>query len=512
MTYLCLSTYKGGGMNKIVDFLIHNFSVKAIIIILLTTISYAFLINNVNLWTDEMYSMLIAKDSFSDMWKLLLTEDSKPPLYYLYLRFILLFFPEKYEIFGAHFASYILLITAQIFSLTAIRKDYGDKVCFWMIVILLLHPISLWLAFEVRTYMLTSLLLLISLVYGLRLTREPKTIDFIKFGLISILSLYSHYYAGIWLMFLYSMILALYIHDKTFSKYIKPFFITALIVGISFFPWILVFLGSQEEISKYWYVNMSFVHFSARFFTNPLQPEILQSLFFIATVLGATSFSFVILLGCFNTEILSHRLKRLFLVSILSFIFSYLLLIVLSYTIRPMVTARYLKTYALIFYMAGAVVIATLPCIKKAISTALIIAFVFTYIDIRAISFDNQYQKLKNDINSYVSRDSVILTLDNANLFCEYYLPNHKCILAVNNYGEILRKNTLINNINLYHQEINEDMYVISIYNKVSDDCIVYNSSYRVGNGIHLCKLKSDTAKQLIKDSLDLRLNKYINS
>ena len=69
----------------------------------------------------------MAKDSFSDMWELLTTEDSKPPLYYLYLKFILFLFPKKYEIFGAHFASFLLLILAQIFAFISVKKDYGDK-------------------------------------------------------------------------------------------------------------------------------------------------------------------------------------------------------------------------------------------------------------------------------------------------------------------------------------------------------------------------------------------------
>lgn len=499
-------------MNKITDFLMHNFWIKGIGIILSTAISYAFLINNLNLWSDELYSVLMANDSFSDIWELLTTEDSKPPLYYVYLKFILLFFSKNYEIFGAHFASYILLICAQIFSFIAIRKDYGDKVSLWMMLILMLHPISLWLAFEVRTYMLTSLLLLISLVYGLRLTREPKLIDFIKFGLVSVFSLYSHYYAGIWLMFLYFMILVLYIHDKTFKKYGKQFLITALLVGMSFLPWIYVFLGSQAEISKFWYVNESFVRFSVRFFTNPLQPEIYQSIFFIATVFGATSYSFTVLLGCFNTQILSHRLKRLFLISLLSFVFSYLLLVILSYAIRPMVTARYLKAFALIFYMSGAVVIANLPCIKKAIGIVLLVAFCYTYADIKAISFDMGYQNAKNDINKHMPTSNVILALDNSNLFCEYYLPHHKCILAVNEYGEILRKNKLLDNINLYYRKVNDVMYVLSVYNKVSDECLVYESAYRNGNNIYLCKINKENAERYIKDSLELRLNKYINS
>ena len=499
-------------MNKLIDFIAHNFLVKALGIIFFTIISYGLLINNLNLWSDELYSVLMANDSLSDMWKLLTTEDSKPPLYYLYLKFVLCIFPKEFEIWGTHFASYILLIGAQIFALTAIRKDYGDKVSLWMIAILMLHPISLWLAFEARTYMLSSFLLLVCLVYGLRLTREPKNIDFVKFGIACLLGLYSHYYVAICLMFLYIMILFLLIYDKTFEKFGKKFIITSICVALLFLPWIFVPLSTGEKISQYWYVTNDFVRFSVRFFTEPLQPEILQSIFFIATTFSASVFSFIVLCGCFNTAYFSHRLKRAFVICILCFILSYILLVILSYAIRPMVTARYLKIFTLLMYFGGAITIANMPSLKKAILSTLLIGFCFTYVDIKAISFDEAYTKAKNEINQYIPENMTILALDNANLFCEYYLPNHKCILAVGSYGEILRTPSLLKNINLYYKKIDTDIFVLSIYSEVSDNCKVYESWYRNGANIYLCRMDKNKAQKLIDDSLNLRLNKYLNS
>ena len=61
------------------------FKTQAVMIVLFTMVSYGMLINNLNLWLDEIYSVLMAKGSFSEMWQMLVTEDSKPPLYYLYL-------------------------------------------------------------------------------------------------------------------------------------------------------------------------------------------------------------------------------------------------------------------------------------------------------------------------------------------------------------------------------------------------------------------------------------------
>ena len=191
-------------MNNIFNILKESFKLKSFVLIFITAILYGLLINNLNLWLDEIYSVLMAKDSFSDMWQLLTTEDSKPPLYYLYLKLILNIAPEQYEIWFAHFASFIILIVSQIFVATAVKRDYGSNTALWMMFLIAVMPHSLWLAFEVRTYMLSSFLLLVCVIYGLRLTNSPKTVDFVKFGVCSILALYTHYYCAIFLMFLFN--------------------------------------------------------------------------------------------------------------------------------------------------------------------------------------------------------------------------------------------------------------------------------------------------------------------
>ncbi|MBR5154295.1 MAG: glycosyltransferase family 39 protein [Alphaproteobacteria bacterium] len=492
------------------NFIFYNFPVKAWSIVVLTALFYGVLINNINLWSDEIYSVLMAKDSFADMWVLLTTEDSKPPLYYLYLKGVIALFPSKYEIFGAHFASYILLIVAQIFTIIEVRKDYGDKVSFWMLWVLALHPVSFWLAFEARTYMLSSLLIYCALIWGMRLTRNPSSKDYVKFFIASLLGLYSHYYVAIWLMFLYALLLAIIIRDNNFAKLGKKFLGLSLGVAILFSPWLYIPLTTAKDISQYWYVNKEFVKFSFRFFIDPLQPEIWQSVYFIATVFSASSFSLVVVLGCFNFEKYSSKIKRLFLVAVLSFALSYLLLYLLSYWVRPMITSRYVNTFSLIWYVCGALVIANTEMLKKALFTILLVGGIFTYKDIKAVSFDHHYQNAVNDIRNFIPKDVTLLAFDNANLFCEYFLPEYKCALAVGEHGEILRKPTLLKNIDVYKQEPMVSNFIISYYNKVSEECNKYPSQYRQGPDFKICKISYESAKKYLDDSLNLRLNKYL--
>lgn len=489
-------------MHKIINLFRNNFVWQASLLIFATVVSYGLLINNYNLWMDEIYSVLMAKDNFSDMWGLLYNEDSKPPLYYLYLKVILKIFPHQYEIWAAHFSSAVLLIAAQIFAATVVKKDYGEKVSLWLIILLAIIPYSLWLALEVRTYMLSSLLLLISAVYGLRLLNTPHYSDFIKFGIFSLLALYSHYYCALWLMFFYIGLLYCLIKTGKFKKSGIRLILTALTVGIFFIPWLYVPLHSGHNISRYWYVTLDFVRFSWQFFTNPMQPEIFQSIFFIATTFATSVFSFILLLGMFDLK--KNQRRQQFWLVFGSFAATYILLLVLSYTIRPMVTARYLKIYALILYFAAAIVISEHKNIQKAFGVVALIGFIFTWVDIHATAFDKEYQNAVSDIRQYIPKSTPLLVFDNSNLFCEYYLPEYTCLLITNGVGEILRKPNVLKNISAYNTSTDNGIFGISIFNKVDSvtNCRIYNSTYRFDQSVKLCYYRNEVAKDLIEKSL----------
>lgn len=502
-------------MNKLIiaKCYLAKFQVKAGLLIALTALLYGLLLNNINLWSDEIYSVLMANDSFKDMFHLLFTEDSKPPLYYLYLKFILALFPKSYEIFGAHFASFILLLGAQIFAATAIRRDYGDKVALWMIVLLLLMPHSLWLAFEVRTYMLSALLMLMALVYGLRLLDKPTHSDFFKFALSSLLALYTHYYCALWLMFLYGYILFFLVRYRNFLV-LKKFLWGALIVALLFAPWLYVPYHTAPAISKVWYVTSDFVKMSTQFFTNPLVGDMVQSIFHALTVLSVSALSFSIVCGIFSpitTQKQDTRLYHLLRAAFFSVLATYFLLYVLSVTVRPMVTSRYMLIFSLIWFVAGAVVLSSYRFLQKGFLILAFMGFFVTYGDIRAASFDKGYSNLVHDIRLFVPTSSPILTLDNNNLFCEYYLPEYTCLALVGKTGEILRVPSILKNIERYYDPLPPVVFALASYKQLSQthECINFQTYYRKSYGMDLCKIQAQDAAILLQKSLTLRLNKY---
>ena len=474
-------------MLKIIDKFRENFKWQTFTIIGLTAIAYGFLINNINLWLDEIYSVLMAKDSFSDMWFLLSTEDSKPPLYYLYLKFVLWLFPKSYEIAAAHLGSVILLLATQIFAATAVKRDYGHKTALWLMILIAVLPQSLWLGLEVRTYMLSSLLLLMASVYGARLFNQPHTNDYVKFGLVSVLALYSHYYCAIFLMFLYGAILIFLI---TGHKAKKAFLWASGVVALLFMPWLLILFNTFKNIQNVWYVHEDFVLFSWEFFTNPLSPEIVQSVYFIATTLSASVFSFLLVVGLFNIHKFALASRRTIILTLGCFCLTYILLLCLSETVRPIVTARYLKIFSMPLYLTGAIVITKYKEISKAVLAVLLIGFYFTYIDVRAISFDEGYKNVIHDIREFIPKDKPLISTDNSNVFCEYYLPEYTCLLLVGKTGEILRRKTQMTTYEKITQLPQETIFSISVYSapKKNDGCKEYKSLYRFGQNIRLCR------------------------
>ena len=495
-----------------------SFYGKGGLIVGFTALSYALLINNLNLWSDEIYSVLMARDSLPEMFYLLMTEDSKPPLYYLYLKGVLALFSPQYEIWGAHFASFILLIAAQIFVLTAVRCDYGDRTALIAAGLIMALPPSLWLAFEVRAYMLANLCLLMAAVYGLRLLDKPTTADGGKFAAAMTAALYTHYYCAVWLMFFCLFLLVILIRENNKAAF-KKFLWAVTGTALAFAPWLAVPLTTGGGISQYWYVNMSFVKMSAQFFTTPLTAEMWQTALATGTVLSFSAFSTIVLCGlCAGKQGFDgsggKKLRRLIYATAGTTLAAYLLLAILSVTVRPMVTSRYLMTFALMWYLAGAVALTQFRFLRNGFLIVAAVGFIGAYHDIRLASFDRGFYNLAHDVRKYISKDRPIVVFDNNNLFCEYYLPEYTCLSAVGERGEILRLPTIMENYDKYlpyAQNPAAVTFSLSSYLKLNDEkkCMTYGSSYRINNATYLCRLDAEVTQKLLSDSVNLRLHKY---
>lgn len=161
---------------------------------------------------------------------------------------------------------------------------------------------------------------------------------------------------------------------------------------------------------------------------------------FIATTLAATSLTFIVICGV--TDVAGGKMtkpdsnSKLLTTTAGTVLATYLLLILLSVTVRPMVTTRYMYIFSLIWYAAGAAVLAKSSFLPRGFIIIALLGFAGTYGDFKAAFFDRGFYNLAHDIKAFVPKDKPILAFDNNNLFCEYYLPEHTCLAIVGATGK----------------------------------------------------------------------------
>ena len=183
------------------------------------------------LWFDESYSVAIANKGFGQIWQIT-GNDVHPALYYWLLHIVNM-------IFGANIIAYRLLsalaiIILGILGYTHIRKDFGEKTGIIYSFLIMFLPVTLLYSSEIRMYSWAAVLVTLTGIYAYRIIRKESNIkNWILFGLFSLLSAYTHYFAMMAIGIINIMLFAYTIKNK---KYIKEFLITGISQIVLFIP------------------------------------------------------------------------------------------------------------------------------------------------------------------------------------------------------------------------------------------------------------------------------------
>lgn len=228
-----------------------------IAIIVLGAIFISLSVFHSNLWFDESYSVDIAKHSFSEIWSIG-SHDVHPILYYFVLHIVGMV--TNYNLIALRMVSLVSLILVAVLGYTHIRKDFGEKTGIIFSFLALFLPVIAEYAGELRMYSLGMLLGTILGIYAYRLYKgEESTKNFIIFGLSSLCVAYTHYY-GLMLAGIINLLLFIYYvkNRKTRGKALRNFIITAVIQVALYLPWLFIFLGQLQSVSKGFWITLTF--------------------------------------------------------------------------------------------------------------------------------------------------------------------------------------------------------------------------------------------------------------
>lgn len=150
---------------------------------------------SLNIWTDEAYSLNTTSKPFSEAIYQALYFEIQPPFYYLCLE---LWRNLHDSIFVARLFS-IACIALTIFVCQHLSQRYLNTIhSGWVVVLVALHPYSIWAAVEIRAYPLSVLLsaLLLLFFYDGYLSSQPTVrARWIHAG-VAVIALYTHYFLG----------------------------------------------------------------------------------------------------------------------------------------------------------------------------------------------------------------------------------------------------------------------------------------------------------------------------
>lgn len=267
-----------------------------------------------NLWFDEAYSVGLASKTFREIWNIG-GHDVHPVLYYWILHIIYLIFnnfgaPANVIIIGYRVFSMICISAVGILGYTHIKRDFGEKIGVLFSFFSLFLPIVCAYAGEVRMYSLAILLVTVLAIYAYRLAKfgsleKPKdeirkkhseiledkirlrhtTKNWIIFEIISLLCIYTHYYA-LMAAGIINCVLLIYLIKKKRKSEVAVIILSGIALALAYIPWIMCFIGQVEHVSKGFWIKFEF----------PITIMQLSSAQFIGNVEYGVGFSLSIIL------------------------------------------------------------------------------------------------------------------------------------------------------------------------------------------------------------------------
>lgn len=408
---------------------------RDIIILLVCFISLFVQTFNINVWTDELFTMNMCKNSFSEIWYMT-ASDTHPPLFYWMAKVFTSIFGESatvFKIFSAlgYFATMLLYVP-----LKKIKISQNNELSFLYLIIIALMPCMLRRGIDIRMYSWTCFFVTAAVIEMLKIYQDNKIINWILCAIFTACAMYSHYY-GTLAVFILWVLLGIFLirEKKTFLLY----GICGLCLVAVYFPWMTCLFGQVERVSTTKSLTidqisiMDFGEYIAYFYHTGKT--------LISVVL---SVSICLFLGMFFFKSIYKKQINKGLISLACI----LLLtpgigILVSFLVTPVFIAKYLSVVAGIF----AILLATaMSNLKKKTKIWFIVILLFgsilTYIDISQDQNDNALMEIRAYIRRY--EDVPIIAEDGyAKNTLEYLMPNADIYLEENGF-DIEKHKTII--------------------------------------------------------------------
>lgn len=403
---------------------------------------------NLQLYYDDAYTLQMIGWNIEEILALTTQSDLNPPLYYLMLKAYSALAGNS--IFAARIFSTIAVVATMFLAVFPIRKRFGDRVSLSFLILLILFPISQFLATEIRMYSWAMFFVLATAISAYDIYEKGRSRDWIKFTILAIISAFIHYYALIAVGWMF-VILGIALLLKNKMKWVK--FVLSIAACLAFYtPW-LVYLFFQLERANAllqanvvgWYEKIYYFYYfySVKKEWLPFPDSVKTALMY-----GAAIIIFLQIVLLVNALIRIYRdndkHSKIALVALLLFVLPILSGMIVSYAFYPIIAARYMTVMLGFWLFAFSVLLAQAFETKKfrAIGVAFVLLLTI-YGGTRYYASLNHYRewragftRLKEFVGSSRSNQHIFLS--------EYYAADALSALSVyypdNRFFVLIRK------------------------------------------------------------------------
>jgi len=197
------------------------------------------------LWIDEVGSLLTVRQSWGDMMRYIVNIDAHPPLYYMLLSVWTRFFGMS-EIALRSLSvllGSLVILGFYFLGRTWIHKDFGLLLAFLSAI----SNYQVYFSQEARPYILVLLVFCVSYALFMRWVRKPSVWGFYGLAGMHLLGAYTFLYYWIPIIVLEFCVFVVLLRKRQ-TKSLLHFFLSKVLLGALYAPWIFVVL---EKIQKF---------------------------------------------------------------------------------------------------------------------------------------------------------------------------------------------------------------------------------------------------------------------
>jgi mannosyltransferase len=201
-----------------------------------------------SIWLDEAFSITVSQRSLMDLFRMVVRTDTHPPLYYLLLKFWLLFSQSEAWV---RLLSVIFSTLAILLMYLLVTELYQDKRAGLLgAAILAFAPFQIWYAQEARMYAALTFFVLASAYFFFCALQRGGTKYWIGYVIATTLALYIDN-GAIW--YLVALILFSLVSIRRYWNRAAPWVISNLAIGFLYVFWLpFLYLQARQVTQGFW--------------------------------------------------------------------------------------------------------------------------------------------------------------------------------------------------------------------------------------------------------------------